>query len=79
MTFKPVFRYSKADGLFRLFRVIWKHGKGAGHGAPDNYHGVFKIALSKRPFFRRWRKDDKVITAFFVRLTFEKSFGGVPV
>ena len=79
MTLKTVFRYSKADGLFRLFRVIWKHGKGAGHGYPENYHGVLKMALSKKPFFFRWRNDDKVLTVFFIRLTFEKSFGGIPV
>ena len=79
MKFKTVFRYSKSEGLLRLFRVTWKRGQGAWHGAPDNYHGVFKMALSKRPFSLRWRDDDKVITAFFVRLTFEKSFGGIPV
>lgn len=79
MTFKSVFRYSKTDGLFRLFRVIWMRGRGAGHGAPDHYHGVFKMALSQRPFALRWHDDDKVITAFFVRMTFEKSYGGIPV
>jgi len=79
MIFKGVFRYSKPDGLFRLFRVIWKRGQGAGKGAPSNYHGVFKLALSKRPFFYKWKNDDKVVTFCWLRFTFEKNYGGIPV
>lgn len=77
MKFKSVFRLSRKDGLFRLFRIIWKHGRGAGFGAPDNYHAVFKVALNKKPFSFRSAHDDKVVTVFFVRFTYEKSFGGI--
>lgn len=79
MTFKPVFRYDPTIMVLRLFRVIWKRGKGAGYGYPDHYHGVFKSALSKKPFFIRWKPDDKVVTIFFIRVTFEKCYGGIPV
>lgn len=79
MKFKPVFRYDPKLGIFRIFRVIWSRGEGAGHGWPNHYHAVFKMAVSKRPFFLKWEATDKVLTFLFFRFTYEKNYGGRPV
>lgn len=79
LKFKPVFRHDPTMKIFRLFRVIWRRGRGAGLGGSGNYHGVFKVALSRRMFGFSRLPNDMVVTVVWIRFTYEKSYGGIPV
>lgn len=65
--------------IFRLFKIIWKVGKGAGNGHPDNYHAVLSISLSNKLWYKRMRTDRKVITLLGVRVVYKREYGGIPV
>lgn len=79
MRLKTVFRYDPDNRLYRLFRVIWRRGKGPGVGAPDNYDAMVTVALSRRLF--RWVRecDGWRLWVFPFRLHYERSYGGVIV
>lgn len=80
MRLKTVFRWDGGSKLYRLFRVIWRRGKGPGVGAPDNYDAELTVAVCPpwRVGFRRecdgWR-----LWLFGLRLHRETSYGGVIV
>ena len=80
MKIKTVFRYSPPERLYRLFRFIWRRGKGPGHGSPANYDAELTVALCPpwRIGFRRecdgWR-----CLSLGIRLHHERSYGGVIV
>lgn len=51
MKIKLVCRYSKYEKLFRVGRIIWRRGRGPGHGFPYNYDAFFSLAIGL-PRFR---------------------------
>ena len=80
MRLKTVFRYSPHEKLYRLFRVIWRRGKGPGVGAPNNYDAELTFALC-RPWWIGFRRECDGWRLWFagLRVHHEKSFGGVIV
>ena len=63
LRFKKVCRWSKSDGIFRLFRILWTAGKGPGvGGGRGNYSAKLSFALRPR--------------LNFLRIRFHRSYGG---
>jgi hypothetical protein len=57
-----VLRWSKDEGIFRLFRFIWTRGHGP--GLPGRKGWSAKLSFALRP---SWR---------FLRIKYHRSFGG---
>jgi hypothetical protein len=79
MKVKSVFRWSPHERLYRIGRIIWRRGKGPGHGAPRNYDAQLTLALC--PTLFRWesRSDCWFLRLLGIRIHYERSYGGVIV
>ena len=77
MKLKRVCRWDGDCKLYRLFRVMWRRGLGAGHGAPANYDAKFSLALC-RPWWIGFRLECDGWRLWFagLRVHHAKSYGG---
>jgi hypothetical protein len=80
MKLKTVFRLDAGNKLYRLFRLIWRRGRGPGVGAPDNYDASISFAICP-PWWAGFRRECDGWRLWFagLRLHRETSYGGVIV
>lgn len=78
MKFKYVFRKAHNRNLFRLFRIIYKRGLGAGHGG-NNYHVSVSLGLIPKLISFNKDIDEFMFTLFGFRVHYQRSYGGIPV
>ncbi len=76
MRFRTVFRRDPDAGLFRLFRVIWTRGQGAGVGGEKNYDAAFSVALCRFSFRIKREYAGVIVRAGFIRFHYQRSYGG---
>jgi hypothetical protein len=76
MTIKSVMRYSPAERLLRLFRIIWVRGQ-PGVGGFGDYSA--KVSIGLRPRLWSWEHewDGWRLAAAGVHVSYRRSWGGI--
>lgn len=76
LRFKAVMRRDPDARLFRVGRTAWTRGEGPGVGGRWNYDASISVALCRSLFGFRRETDGWIVRLMFVRIHYQRSYGG---